>query len=302
MRLLFEIDKQDYIPGGTVGRRPSVRGIIVRQGKIAMIRSLRDDYCKLPGGGIDGDETHAETLIREVHEESGLRVIPESIREWGFVRRIQKGWHEDIFIQENYYYFCDAEDTADAQSLDAYEAAAQFTPEWVTPAQAIAVNERARSSTNSDRHRSVMIERENRVLRLLSEEYPALFTEGDGGTVKQISGTATHSGNGFRPLTVSIIATVCALLLPLACGLSCLLFGFDSPTDGGSVSGTDAFAVGLLLGMLFAGPAAVVSLISLAMSLRDRREAVQKPAVKSLSLIALGITLFFLYEACRISG
>ena len=107
MRLLFEIDKKDYIEGGTVGRRPSVRGIIVQDGKLAVVHSLKYDYYKLPGGGIDPGETHEETLIREVHEESGLRVIPESIREWGFVRRTQKGKREDIFVQENFYYLCD---------------------------------------------------------------------------------------------------------------------------------------------------------------------------------------------------
>ena len=175
MRLLFEIDKKDYTEGGTVGRRPSVRGIIVRGGKLAMVHSLKYDYYKLPGGGIDAGETHEETLIREVHEESGLRVIPESLREWGFVRRKQKGKIEDIFIQENFYYFCDAEEHADAQSLDKYEADEEFTPEWVMPAAAIAANERAQRDTKSDKHGSVMVERENRILRLLAEEFPSLF-------------------------------------------------------------------------------------------------------------------------------
>ena len=61
------------------------------------------------------------------------------------------------------------------QSLDAYEAEERFTPEWVTPAEAIAVNERALRSTKSDRHGSVMLERENRVLCMLTEEHSALF-------------------------------------------------------------------------------------------------------------------------------
>lgn len=177
MRLLFEIDKKDYIAGGTVGRRPSVRGIIVRQGKIAMIHSLKYDYYKLPGGGIDAGETHTETLIREVHEESGLRVIPQSIRKYGLVRRIQKGRREDIFIQENFYYFCDAEAEADAQSLDIYEAEEEFTPEWVSPQRAIETNRRALTDTKSDPHGSMMIVRENRLLELLLEEYPALFAK-----------------------------------------------------------------------------------------------------------------------------
>jgi len=53
MRELFRIDKKNYIENGTVGTRPSVRGIIIKDGKIAMMHSKKYDYYKLPGGGIE---------------------------------------------------------------------------------------------------------------------------------------------------------------------------------------------------------------------------------------------------------
>ena len=37
MRELFVIDKKNYKENGTVGRRPSVRGIVIKDGKIAMM-------------------------------------------------------------------------------------------------------------------------------------------------------------------------------------------------------------------------------------------------------------------------
>ncbi|MBQ1710640.1 MAG: hypothetical protein II032_05950 [Treponema sp.] len=46
MRTLLEIDAKNYREGGTVGRRPSVRGIIFNGGKIAMVHSLKYDYYK----------------------------------------------------------------------------------------------------------------------------------------------------------------------------------------------------------------------------------------------------------------
>ena len=56
MRLLFEMDKKDYKENGTVGIRPSVRGIIVKDKKIAMIYSKKYNYYKFPGGGaLAGD-------------------------------------------------------------------------------------------------------------------------------------------------------------------------------------------------------------------------------------------------------
>ncbi len=89
--MLFELDSRNYIKNGTIEKRPSVRGIIIKNHKIALVHSLKHDYYKFPGGGIDEGETHSDTLIREVFEESGLMVIPESIKEYGLVLRKEKG-------------------------------------------------------------------------------------------------------------------------------------------------------------------------------------------------------------------
>ena len=120
--------------------------------------------------------------------------------------------------------------------------------------------------------------------------------------MEQEKDTAPRPPKCSRPLKLSIIAMICAVLITLACGLSCLLLGFDSLTDGGRVTGINALAIGLILGIFPAGPPVVISLISLVLSFRDRHEAEQKPIVNTLSLTALCITLFFMIEACRISG
>jgi len=170
MRELFTIDRKNYKENGTIGRRPSVRGIIIKDGKIAMIHSLKYDYYKLPGGGIEEGEAYEETLIREVKEESGLVVKPESIREFGYVRRMEKGKVDDIFIQDNYYYLCEAEEITE-QHLDDYEAEEQFTLEYVFPEKAIESN---RNGDHGDKEKSStfggMLERENRVLELVINE------------------------------------------------------------------------------------------------------------------------------------
>ncbi len=171
MRELFTIDKKNYKENGTVGRRPSVRGIIVRTGKVAMMHSLKYDYYKLPGGGMERGETYEETLIREVKEESGLIVIEDSIREFGYVRRIEKGRFEDIFIQENFFYLCEAENRVVAQSLDDYEEEERFVLEFVSPEHAIDVNENAVHGEKEEIQTfKGMLERENRVLALIKKE------------------------------------------------------------------------------------------------------------------------------------
>ena len=168
MRLLFEMDKKDY--GGCTHSfaRDSARSIIIRDGKIAMIHSLKYDYYKFPGGGIEPGESVVDALIRETAEETGLTVIPESIREYGYVHRIQKSMVEEdeYFVQDNYYYLCNAEDSVRPQKLDDYESDEHFTLEYVIPETAILSN-RAKDHGPKD---PVMLEREARVLEMLLSE------------------------------------------------------------------------------------------------------------------------------------
>lgn len=165
MRHLFTLDLKDYDPSGTRKFRPSVRGIVIRDGKVLMIHSLKYDYYKFPGGGIEPGEGVIDALRREVAEESGFAVVPSSIREYGLVRKICRSGETDIFDQENFYYLCDVSDAV-GQTLDDYEADEGFTPEFITPQWAIEVN---RFHDHRGKWGSVQ-ERECRVLERLMEE------------------------------------------------------------------------------------------------------------------------------------
>lgn len=166
MRMLFEIDTKDYDMNGTSFSRPSARAIIIKNGKLAMIHSLKYEYYKFPGGGIEKGEDKKKALIREVQEETGLVVIKESIKEYGMVHRIQKGDYEDVFIQDNYYYLCDVEDEVKEQNLDDYEKDEGFTLEYVTVDKIIETN-KACKYVEAD---LIMVEREIRMTQILVEE------------------------------------------------------------------------------------------------------------------------------------
>ncbi len=166
MRILFEMDKKDYVPDGSVYSRPSARAVIIKDGKIAMVYSKKNNYYKFPGGGIEADECMEDALIREVLEETGLCVIRDSIQEYGQVHRIQKGTKEDIFIQDNYYFLCSVKKDIEQQNLDKYEADEGFTLEFLKPQLAIDVNRK----TILDDFTQVMLEREALVLELLIQE------------------------------------------------------------------------------------------------------------------------------------
>ena len=170
MRLLFAMDKKDYDACTHTFTRNSARSIIIRNGKIAMIHSRKYDYCKFPGGGIEDGEDPIEAMIRETREEAGLIVIPETVKEYGYVHRIQKSDTDptECFVQDNYYYLCEAEDSLTSQKLDDYEEKESYRLVFIAPAAAIEKNRSVKESP----YNRMMFEREARVLELLiSENY-----------------------------------------------------------------------------------------------------------------------------------
>ena len=168
MRLLFEIDKRDYENCTHSFVRNSARSIIIVKGKLAMIHSMKYDYYKLPGGGIENGENPVDAMVRETREEAGLVVKAETVQEYGYVHRIQKSQKNatECFVQDNYYYFCEVEEGAVAQCLDSYESQENYVLEFVDPQIAISKN---RSVTESP-YDPTMFEREARVIEILISE------------------------------------------------------------------------------------------------------------------------------------
>ena len=169
MKRLFTIDLKDYSPEWPHSTRPSVRAIIVRDGKLALVHNGKVDYYMFPGGGIEAGESHEETLIREVKEEAGLVVIPESIREYGSALRLSKSsfLENTVFEQENFYYRCEAQEEIAATEFDVHEIEEQYSLVFLTPEEAVRRN---RTNDHGEENGGVWIERETRVMELLMRE------------------------------------------------------------------------------------------------------------------------------------
>lgn len=168
MELLFNYDLKDYDPSWPISTRPSARGIIFTEdNKIALVHSRKFNYYKFPGGGIheDDEEDKTTALIREVQEETGLVVIPSTVKEYGYIRRMQKSNYlkDTIFLQDSFYYLCKVEKTVTQQNLDDYEKDAEFELQFVDLQTAINAN----NEYNEDPFSVVMIARENLVLQKL---------------------------------------------------------------------------------------------------------------------------------------
>ncbi len=177
MKDLFEMDRKDYNPNGKVYARPSVRAVIVRGDEVLLMYSQKYGYYKFPGGGIEPGESHKDTLVREVKEESGYIVKPETIEEYGRVLRRKRDDRDPdgIFEQENFYYFCEAEEKPAETNLDDYEAEEGFTPRFMKPFEANVHNRELSYSLKYEKDADKadnldMVVREQQVLDLLDLE------------------------------------------------------------------------------------------------------------------------------------
>lgn len=123
--------------------REAVRAIIIQDSSILLVNTNRGDYI-FPGGGVEGNETHEESLAREVEEETGY-VKGEMGKKAGLVvERFEDQYDEGaIFEMRSHFYVCAITGEKTNQQLEGYEHAEEYTPKWVSLREAIEGNELA---------------------------------------------------------------------------------------------------------------------------------------------------------------
>ena len=141
MDKILVLDEKNYTDDMPVFEKTGVRAIICKDGRYAMQRSADGEY-KIPGGGMESGESCEETLIREVLEETGLKVLPETIQEIGEITELR----EDLFqkgtkyICHSLFYFCDVSDEVAKMHLTPSEVLKGYTLQWATLDEIIECN------------------------------------------------------------------------------------------------------------------------------------------------------------------
>lgn len=109
--------------------RKAVRAIIVRDGALLVMHRNKfgNEYYTLLGGGIDPGETPEQSLVREVHEESGYTITSAKL----------------VFVEEagdpygtQYVYYCEANGGhpqlgAHSEEAKLFAYGNQHTPVWL---------------------------------------------------------------------------------------------------------------------------------------------------------------------------
>ncbi|MBQ4523749.1 MAG: NUDIX domain-containing protein [Lachnospiraceae bacterium] len=131
MNTIFTLDHKDYEEEMSLVERYAVRALICKNGLWAMQKSAAGDY-KIPGGGVEEGESFEEALVREVREETGLIVIPDSIREIGEVQEIRKDSFEQDkkYIAHSLHYFCEVKEEVTETSMTENELNRGYTFHW----------------------------------------------------------------------------------------------------------------------------------------------------------------------------
>ena len=151
MRLIKVFDSKNYLDEWKKFKRDSVRAIIFSDNNLVMIRSEKFGEYKFPGGGIESGESHSDALIRETKEETGLHIIPSTIKDYGKTLILRKGLEfNEIFEQESFYYFCDVDmNEKSSVNLDVgYETEYKYKLVYVSLDEAIAQNEKRLNISN----------------------------------------------------------------------------------------------------------------------------------------------------------
>ena len=197
MNELFSMDMKDYNPEGKVTARTSARAVIIKGEEVLLVYKKKYGYYSFPGGGIEEGEDDAATLQREVAEETGYQIEPDSIKPFGSVLVRHRDFFDEngIWEQPNRYYFAEISETQHAVSSDDskprhavspddsrfrqalpddYEVEAGYTAVWVKPFDAATHNRHIRYHHMAEQKdiqtQLVVMNREERVMELVDFE------------------------------------------------------------------------------------------------------------------------------------
>ena len=143
MQTIFILDEKNYTDEMRVFERFGVRALIQKDGLFAMQRGKKGEY-KIPGGGMDEGENLVQTLAREVLEETGLVIKPETMKELGEILEIRKDIFDDNtkFVNHSYHYSCEVEDEVLETSMTESEKEKGFQLAWADIDTIIETNEK----------------------------------------------------------------------------------------------------------------------------------------------------------------
>ena len=142
MKTLLVFDDKNYTADMPVYEKFAARGVILREGKLAVQKGSAGE-CKILGGGMEQQEDAADALYREVLEEAGLFILKDTIRNLGTISEMR----EDIFkkgtkfVCHTTFYLCEILEETTEPHMTQSEIEKGYHLEWLTPEEIIQNNQ-----------------------------------------------------------------------------------------------------------------------------------------------------------------
>lgn len=152
--------------------RKGARGIVVRDdGKIAVFNKVNKNECKLPGGGIEGDELPEIAFKREALEETGCEV--EIIK---FLGTTEEHKSLNNFMQTSYVFVGKVINDTGRLEVTEKEAEEGAVLLWATPEEALEMIKNSFDKLVASRDESVystrfIIKRDTKILEKYIKDF-----------------------------------------------------------------------------------------------------------------------------------
>lgn len=108
-----------------------VRGAVIDNGRILLVREACDGLWTLPGGYADIGISPSENVVKEIREEATLKVSARSL--YGIRHKAKHEYDPDPRDFYKLFFICDLEDTADPKPGSEVTAAGFFDPADLPP-------------------------------------------------------------------------------------------------------------------------------------------------------------------------
>ena len=90
---------------GYVTPKVEVRGVVVRDEKVLLVRETADGCWTLPGGWAEVNETPAEAVVKEIEQESGFRT--RAVKLAALYDRRRHGHGETLYHSWKAFFICE---------------------------------------------------------------------------------------------------------------------------------------------------------------------------------------------------